>query len=139
MQKRKVIMYVQSVKTVTGTEKIDRQYYAAGPSPKAGGYRIIPEYEVESITKYKFLLPEDQNRVVEMVREIAPKYGFEVEVFDVAKENIVHRVLQEEVKRIKTFPTLIIDSGEKIEGNITKEQFELLLKKQLSHPSEMVK
>jgi glutaredoxin len=125
--KRKGTLYVKSAKTAIGTEKIDRQYFTAGPSPKVGGFRIIPKYEVESITKYNFVLPEDQSRVVEMVRKLAPKYGFDVEVVDVTKESIIHRVLQEEIKGIKTFPTLIIDSGEKIEGNISKEQIKSLL------------
>lgn len=62
-----------------------------------------------------------------MVRKLAPKYGFDVEVVDVTKESIIHRVLQEEIKGIKTFPTLISDSGEKIEGTISKEQIKSLL------------
>ena len=129
MVNKKVTLYVKSTKTAIGTEKIDRHYFQAGPPVKVSGYRIIPKHEVESLTKYSFVLPEDQNRVVEMVEDIAPKYGFKAEVVDVTKENILHRVLQEEVKQIKTFPTLVTDSGEKIEGNISEEQIESLLSK----------
>jgi len=125
---RKVTLYVKSVKSAIRTEKIGHQKLIGGPGVR-GGYRVIPTYEVDSITKYNFVVPEDQNRIVEMVREIAPKHGFDVEVVDVTKENILHRVLQEEVKRIKTFPTLITGSGEKIEGNISKEQIKSFLSK----------
>jgi glutaredoxin len=127
MRNKKVTLYVKSIKTIIGTEKIDRQYFSVGPPVKVSGFRMIPKQEVDSITKYGFVIPEDQNRVVEMVREFAPKHGFDVEIVDVTKENILRRVLQEEIKRIKTFPTLITDSGEKIEGNISKEQIRSLL------------
>jgi len=129
LKKKKVTLYVKSVKTVIGTEKIDRHYFQAGPPVKVSGYRLIPKHEVDTIAKYSFVLPENQNGTVKMVKEVAAKHGFKLEVVDVTKENILHRVLQEEIKRIKTFPTLITDSGEKIEGNITKEQVELLLRK----------
>ena len=129
MTNRKVTLYVKSVKTAIGTEKIGHREFVGGPSAKCGGYRAIPTYKVNSITRYNFVLPEDQERVVEIVRKIAPGYGFDIEIVDVTKENIIHRVLRKEVRKIKTFPTLISDSGEKIEGNITKEQVEFLLRK----------
>ena len=128
MTNRKVTVYVKSVKTAIGTEKVGHTQFAGGPGIR-GGYRISPTYEIESITKYKFVLPEDQNEVVEIVEKIATRYGFDVEVVDVTKENILHRVLQEEVKKIKTFPMLVTDSGEKIEGNISKEQIKSVLSK----------
>jgi len=125
---RKVTIYVKSVKTAIRTEKIVHQKLIGGPGAR-GGYRVIPTYEVNSITKYDFVVPEDQNKIVETVREIAAKHGFEVEIVDITRENILHRVLQEEIKKIKIFPTLITDSGEKIEGKISKEQIKSLLSK----------
>ena len=127
MKKRKLTLYVKSVKTVIGTEKIDRHYFQAGPPVKVSGYRLIPKHEVESVTKYRFVLPENQSRVVEMVKEIAPKHGFDVMIIDVTKENLLQRVLQEGAKKIKTFPTLVTNHGEKIEGDVTRAQIKSLL------------
>ncbi len=59
-----------------------------------------------------------------MVTRIASKYGLEVEVVDMARENILHRAIQEERKRIRGFPVLLVDPVERIEGDITEEQAE---------------
>jgi ABC-type uncharacterized transport system substrate-binding protein len=53
------------------------------------------------------VLPEDQQKTVETVERIARAYGLKVEVLDVASENALRRILQEERGRIKTFPTLV--------------------------------
>ena len=128
MINRKVTIYVKSVKTAVRTEKIGHQKLIGGPGAR-GGYRVIPTYEVNSITKYEFVVPEDQNKIVEMVKEIATKHGFDVETVDITRESVLHRALQQEIKKIKIFPTLITDSGEKIEGKISKEQIKSLLSK----------
>ena len=128
MKGHKITLYVQSVKTVTGMEEWVRWGYVGGAGLR-GGYRLIPDYKVYSEAKYKRALPDDQKKVVEMVKEVGHKYGFEVEVIDVAMENVLDRLMQEEVKKIRVFPTLITDSGERIEGDISKEQIESLLAK----------
>jgi hypothetical protein len=120
MKKRKVTLYVQSVKSVIGTEKWGRWGYVAGAGIR-GGYRLIPDYKTYSKAKYEWVLPDDQKKTVEMVKAIAQKHGFDVEIVDVVK---VKKKLG-----IKTFPTLIMNTGEKIEGNISKEQVELFLTK----------
>ncbi|MGB9756735.1 MAG: hypothetical protein ACPLVJ_03015 [Candidatus Bathyarchaeales archaeon] len=119
MEKRKVTLYVRSVKTVVGAEKWGKWDYVGGPSVR-GGYRLIRDYKVYSEPKYEFALPEGHEKVVEMTKQITPKYGFEVEVVDAAKEKGV---------KIKVFPTLMIDSGEKIEGKISEKQIESFLAK----------
>lgn len=128
MKRHKVTLYVQSVKTVTGTEEWVRWGYAGGAGVRSG-YRLIPDYKVYSEAKYKRVLSDDQKKVVEMVKEVAHKYGFDVEVIDVAMENVLDKFMQKEVKKIRVFPTLITDSGERIEGDISKEQIESLLAK----------
>jgi hypothetical protein len=76
--------------------------------------------------KTDFVLPEDQKRIVEMVKEIASKLGLEVEVVDVAKESAIHRAIKRE-PHITAYPTLMTGSGEKIEGELRKEQVEIFL------------
>jgi hypothetical protein len=101
---------------VTGTQKWGRWRFVASPGVRPGGYRLIPDYKDYSEPKYENVLPDDQKNIVEMVKEIASRYGFDVEIVDVTKS--------EKGPRIKTFPALITDSGEKIEGSISKEQIE---------------
>jgi len=120
MNKRKVTLYVQSIKTLIGTEEWGQWGYVASPSIRPGGYRLVQDYKTYSEPKYERVLPEDQKKFVEIVKDIASKHGFDVEIVDVAKEK---------ERKIKIFPTLITDSGEKIEGSMPQEQVELMLRK----------
>jgi hypothetical protein len=134
---KKATLYVKSVKTVTGTESFERRAFLnkIGDYPdrieiegkRMNGTFVMKAYQTETEPRYEFILPEDQQRVVEMVKEIASKHGLEVEVIDVSRENVLHRAMQREFENIKTFPTLIADSGEKLKGNFSQEQIESFL------------
>ena len=110
-------------------EKVTVQNWssAGGTGPS---YRIpsfgSPYHDTFTKTKKDFVLSDDQEKIVEMVKEIASNLGLEVEVVDVAKENALHKAIKREPK-ITTYPTLMTDSGEKIEGELTKEQVEPFL------------
>jgi pheromone shutdown protein TraB len=62
-----------------------------------------------------------------MVKDIARTHCLEVEVVDVAKENVLRRVIQKEREKIRTFPALIAGDGQKIEGEMTEKQVESFL------------
>jgi hypothetical protein len=116
-----------------GSERGQISGYASTPA-----YRGVPMaptrasayYTEETVTRYDFVLPEDQQRMVEDVKEAASKYGFDLEVVDLTKENAFHRWIQEHSQKIKTLPALVTGSGEIIEGVKTKEQIEALLSKE---------
>jgi glutaredoxin len=117
MSYSRVRLYVKSVKTITGTAEVMHRRWGA----RGGGYdeEIRPEYD--------YVLAENQQKIVEIVKQIARRYRLEVEVVDVSKENVLRRALQKEREKIRTFPTLVAGSGQKIEGNITEKQVESLL------------
>ena len=74
-----------------------------------------------------YVLPDDQKETVKMVRRVAFKLNLEVEVIDIARENVLRREIKKARERIRVFPTLIASSGERIEGAMTEEQVESLL------------
>jgi hypothetical protein len=43
------------------------------------------------------------------------------------RKNKLERMIQEKIRRIKTYPMLVTDRGHRIEGNITRELLESLL------------
>jgi tetrahydrodipicolinate N-succinyltransferase len=108
----KVRLYVRSVRTVTGTRKVERETLL----------RRVRSVETEPTHGY--ILPEDQQKAAEMVRRIARKYGLEVEMVDLAKENVLRRVLQKEKEGIRILPTLMARSGVRLEGSLTEMQVE---------------
>lgn len=116
-------LFVKSVKTVTGTVEVERLYT---PRPR------LPS-TLETEPKHDYILPDDQRKTVEMVNRIARKYGLAVEVVDVARENVLRRIMQKERERISIFPTLIASSGKRIEGDMTEQQVEGFLSDTFSH------
>jgi ABC-type uncharacterized transport system substrate-binding protein len=88
---------------------------------RASRTRTEPEWELA--------LTEDQQEIVEMIKEVALKYGVEVEVVDVAKANFLQRVVQRKFEKIQAFPTLVTDSGEMCQGVSTKKKIEAFLSK----------
>jgi hypothetical protein len=124
----KVTLYVKGERT-TEVEDISYQGYIA-QIPATGGAgskaptspRVFPDYKDVKITKHKSVLPEDQKALVEMVKTLAVKYGFELKVIDLGKNRLLDR-LDTRLKGIRSFPTLLL----RIEGDITEEQIKALL------------
>lgn len=117
MESRRITVYVRSAKKVAGAEEWGEWGYVISPGLR-GGYRLIPDYKTHAEVTYENVLPEDQEKFVEMVKAVAPRLGFDVEIIDCARRRGV---------RIKKFPTLVVDSGKKIEGVVSEEQVESLL------------
>jgi len=113
MSRSAIRLYVKSAKVVTGTVQVQHA-------------RLRESYAVETEPKHDYVLDEGQKKVLQLVKEIAFKHGLEVEVLDVAKENVLRRALQEEREKIRTFPTLIAGPGRRLEGEITEVQVESL-------------
>jgi hypothetical protein len=135
-----VTVYVKSVKTLTGTEQFERRtptLTKLGDSPdrvelegkRAGGTFIVKTYATEIEPTYEFVLPEEQQIIVDLTEKTASELGLEVKVIDVSKENVVHRAIQKEFEKIRLFPTLVSDSGMMLEGISTREQIEVFLSK----------
>jgi hypothetical protein len=127
----KVTLYVESVKT-TETEKVGRtkavgQNLGVAPGGMAPPPQVLLVYDVESETTDIFTLPDDQKKVIQTVAEVAHEQGFRVKVVDVTRMNWLHRFLQKKARGVKAFPTLMTESGKKIEGGFSKEEIERFL------------
>ena len=126
----KVTLYVQGAKSVAGIDDRSRWGYSQGSgltadygSPQA----FTPDYKVYREVEYKSVLPEDQRGFVEMTQTLAEKYGFELEIIDVTKKNLLRKLVQKQLKHINTFPTLISEKGDKIEGYTSEKEIRKLL------------
>ena len=102
---------------MTGTIEVERLY------PR----RPLLPPTVETEPRREYILPEEQEKAAETVKSIASKCDLEVEVVDFGRENVLRRVIQEEREKIRIFPTLMTDSGRRIEGEMTAEKIELFL------------
>ena len=86
-------------------------------------------YVAEIEPTYEFILPEEQQIILDLAKKTASKLGLEVKVIDVGKENVLYRAIQKEFEKIRLFPTLVSDSGMMLEGISTREQIEAFLSK----------
>jgi len=125
----RVTLYVQGVRT----KEVDDRSQWGYVGQNMGGYsahvipaRLWPDYKVYKETTYKSVLSEDQRALIEMVKALAVKYGFELKVIDVAENRFLDK-LETRRKRICSFPTLLTDTGLKIEGDITEIRIKTLL------------
>jgi len=130
-----VRLYVKSIKTPIGAEKVSGRRVEAQIMGGAGTYvhlppRIFHVYKVRSVVKYEFVLPADQKEAVDIVEEVAPKSGFEVEIVDVSRVGVLDRTFKKEIRKLKTFPTLVTDSKRKLETKFTKSDLEVFLSKE---------
>lgn len=128
-----VTLYVKSKKTAVknvqeGYQKIT-PIYNVGSCVLSDASTPYSVYDVKTSTEYDFLLPEDQQRMLEDINKIASEYGFKVEVVDLAKKNALTKYRLEHSEKIKNLPSLVNDSGEIAEGVLTKEQIEAFLSK----------
>ena len=127
----KATLYIKGFRT-TAVKDASYQGYVVQNMGAVGTYapppRVWPDYKVIKKTTHKSVLPEDQKALIEMVKALAVKYGFELEVIDVTEKRLL-RMFSTRLKRISAFPTLVTDRGLKIEGDITEERIRALFAK----------
>jgi len=140
MENRKITVYVKSVK-IKRIKKIKvasrgtRAMAAAAPSGyPIAGVQVSKDYrhaylgeEEKEVVMDEYALPPDQREVIALVKNVAKQHKYTVEIVDMAKENIVEKLI-EEIKGLDTIPTIKTNLGGRLEGyQITKENIELLL------------
>jgi hypothetical protein len=139
MAEPKIRLYVKSVKTVTGTVETEHEVFGPSTLDRPNRVKIegkvsngtfrLRQFAIEKEPKYEFILSEDQQKIVETVNDISQRYSLEVEVVDFTRKNVLRRIIKEKQEKIKVFPTLITDSGRRIEGKMTDEKVESFLSK----------
>ena len=126
-----VTLYVRSSKTATGTKQVGGYKTIASNSAAPVLYGFPPKpytyYDVETKVEYDYMLPEEQQKIVEDAKELSPKYGVDLTIVDLTKDKAFSRWRLEHSKKIKTLPALVSDTGEIIEGVMTREQIEAFL------------
>jgi hypothetical protein len=111
------------------TKLSDRPSRAEIEGKRMKGTFVLKTYATEARPQYEFILSEDQQITVEMVREIASRHNMEVKVVDVTRENVLFRAIRKEFRKTRVFPTIVSDSGISYKGPMSKEKIEDFLSK----------
>jgi hypothetical protein len=117
MVEGRIKLYVESTRVLTGfhsAESIDR----------------IGSEWMGTKPKYDFVLPEEQEKVVGIVRESCQTLGFELVVVDVTQQDGLHRAIITTFGGIRESPTIVSGSGRRIQGIISKDQVDAFLSKE---------
>ncbi len=129
MEVPKVRLYVKSIEKDVGTENIFIDKPTALIINTASGTTIqtYPSREVRTVKKHQNVLPEQQKRVVEIVKEVVSKFGFQLEIIDVGQMDIFDKPLPKEVRELKDFPVLATESKTQLATGYAREDVERFL------------
>ena len=130
MQTHKVRLYVESLKKAVGTESVVVDKPTVQVFGGKAGLPIVktfPTHDVITTTKYEYVLPKEQERLIEIVKEVVSKLGFQLEVIDVAQRDFFDEPLPKEVKALKHFPVLAIESEARLVAGFSQEDVERFL------------
>jgi len=129
MEVPKVRLYVKSIEKDVGTENIFIDKPTALIINIASGTTIqtYPSREVRTVKKHEYVLPEQQKRVVEIVKEVVSKFGFQLEITDVGQMDLFDKPLPKEVRELKDFPVLATESKTQLATGYTREDVERFL------------
>jgi hypothetical protein len=108
---------VKSIKTLVGTKEIIHSRIWARDSRVA----------VDTIANHKLVLPDNQQKTVMMVNAICRRLSLEVEVVDIARENALKRIAHWRRYEMMSFPTLLANTGQMLQGQMTEEKVESFL------------
>ena len=76
-----------------------------------------------------FVLPKQQQKIVEIVQETAPEHGLEVKVVDLSRLNAFSK-LNRRTRSVTKFPALVTSSGRKLEGIQSKAEIEAFISRE---------
>ena len=122
-------LYVKSFQKNVGTEKI----VIEKPTPQllggrfGGAHTTFPTHDVKTITKYEYELPEEQEHLIEIAKEVALQFGLKVETIDVGQMDFFDESLPKEVKKLKNFPVLATESEAVLATGFSREDVERFL------------
>lgn len=117
-----ITVYVRSMKVLVSETLIEEPY----PVKKGyGPYEVSKRttFQTKLKKKYGYVLPDNQKALLEVVKELSERYGFELKVVDVAKENIIHK-LWRKLKGIKNFPVIEINKGDRLQAPFSPSELE---------------
>ena len=120
-------IYVKSKKVIAGETSVTEPHLVSPSRGSPASADFSPLYETRTEKQYGYVLPDEQKAVLETVKRLCEKHGFELKIIDVTRENLARRAVQEEIRKVKSFPTLMTDSGRRLEGNVSEEQTESFL------------
>jgi hypothetical protein len=128
-----VKLYVKSIEKAVGKENIVIEKPTVQIIGEFGPpiVRTYPTREVQSLTKYECVLPEDQQHMIEIVKEAVSRLGFQLEIIDVLQRDFSDKPLPREVTDLKGFPVLAIRSKTVLIRGFSREDVEQFLSQSL--------
>jgi len=124
--KPEITVYVRSLRVPIGETLVDDLY-----SIKRGYSRPQHRdtfYKVKRKIIYSYVLPDDQKALIEDVKQLSKRYGLELKVIDVSKEDVLDPLIflqkvWRRLKGIKNFP--VVETNRRVRLRAPFSQSEL--------------
>jgi hypothetical protein len=127
--KSKITIYVRSMKVPMGETLVEELYpIKRGYRPDRPGSRDT-FFQVKRKKVYGYVLPDDQNALIEDVKRLCKRYGLELKIIDVSKEDAFDPFiflirLWRIIKGIKNFPVVETNRGIRLRAPFTQSELE---------------
>jgi len=117
--KPEITVYVRSKKIKTGETLVEELYSIKRPSVHRDA---MFKAKIKKI--YSYVLPDDQKTLVDVVKRLSERKGFELKVVDVAKENSLLHKLWRKLRGMKNFPLVETNRGERLQAPFSQSELE---------------
>jgi len=128
--KPEITVYVRSTKIQAG-ETLVEELYPIKRASRAFEISRDTWFKVRLKKIYKYVLPDDQKKIVEVVRRLSEGSGLELKVVDVAKETAIRR-LWRKLKGSNNFPVVENSRGSRLQAPFSLNELERFISESVS-------
>jgi len=127
--KPKITVYVRSMKVPAGETLVEEPYLMKRATRV---YEISKDvwYAVRLKKIYRYVLPDDQKEIVDVVEQLSEQRGFELKIIDMTREDAISR-LWKKLMGIKNFPVVETKRGKRLQAPFSQSELESFVSRSL--------
>lgn len=119
---QKITVYVKSMKIPTGQTLVEEPYPIKRPTRAYDISRDI-WFRVKLKKIYRYVLPDDQQALYGVVKQLSERAGLELKVIDVTMETAILR-LWRKLRGINNFPVVETNRGKRLQAPFSQSELE---------------
>jgi hypothetical protein len=127
--KPKVTLYTKSNRISKGKVLTEELYPVKRASAAALDLARSAVFRAKLKEIYDYVLPDAQKAITTALERLCSKYGLELHVVDITRENVLQRFVMW-LKGIKDFPTLETSRGQRLQTPFSENELERFISQQ---------
>jgi hypothetical protein len=124
-----VTLYVKSIRISKGKVLTEELYPVKRASAAALDLARSTIFRAKLKEIYDYVLPDDQKAITSALERLCSKYGLELHVVDITREDLLRRFVIW-LKGIKDFPILETSQGQRLQAPFSENELERFISEQ---------